>query len=414
MAYLTASDVTVSLDPRDRNKLGKIKMNELSLAFGDGALTYPNGGIPVPAVGNLGLNKQVKNLVIAESSSDGLIYRYDKTNHKLKVYTKAPPIVYEEVVTCTAKVGYLKYPAAHIEYVTDDTDDYRVIPGGLTPITKTVAVDMGFDLTTGVLTRGQRTKLTFFDAVATAKVSYITQAWKEVADNMVQACMTSGVRTYGHAGLAFVAGTPDAVRLGEDFVALQSVIWHDAATTIKPCWPIKTGVDPTTGGGECAPDFRKAATFGEILFKEEDAVDTATDVLYFNYIRDPGAGYFLYDRFTESTLADTVDVLAAFPNYPLIMCVCGGLPAETAAKKILMTGVGDTVAAGEGKITSHPYIVGVTRAVAPIVTMHADTNIDAYTAYIAGDPSEIETVPIELPDGNVIQATTLRCMVWGR
>jgi hypothetical protein len=362
------------------------------------------------------MNREVAMLDIVDASGDGFIYRYDQANRKIKMFAKAPPIVYEEVVTVTDDVGYLKYPAAHIEYVTDDTDDYRVIPGGLTPIAKSVSVDMGFSLTTGVLTRGQRTKLTFLtaDTVTSCKVSYITQAWKEVADNMVQACMTSGVRTYGHTGLAFVAGTPDAVRLGEDFVALQSVIWHDAATTIKPCWAIKTGVDPTTGGGECAPDFRKGSTYGEILFKEEDAVDTATDVLYFNYIKDPGAGYFIYDRFTESTLADTTDVLAAFPNYPLIMCACGGLPAETAAKKILMTGVNDTLAAGEAKFTSHPHIVGITRAIAPIVTMQADTNIDANAAYIAGDPSEIETVPLELPDASLIQATSLTFAAWGR
>jgi len=80
------------------------------------------------------------------------------------------------------------------------------------------------------------------------------------------------------------------------------------------------------------------------------------------------------------------------------MCVCGGLPAETSAKKILLTGVNDTVAAGEAQFTTHPYVVGVTRGVAPIITMHSATDIDALTAYIAGDPSEIDTVPLECPN----------------
>lgn len=284
---LTISNLTYDVWGRKRAAIFDIAFDS-SYAF-DGETLAP---------GTVGLSEAEQVIV---SGKSGYGFEYDITNQKVKVFANAPPIVYEEVVVCTAKVGYLKYPAAHIEYVTDDSNDYRVVPGGLTPITKTVAVDMGFSLTTGVLTKGQRTKLTFHDAVSTCKVSYITQAWKEVTDNMVQACMTSGVRTYGHADLAFTAGTPDEVVLGEDFVAMQSILWNDAGT-IKPCWAIKTAVDPTTGGGECALDFQGSS--GKVLFKEEDAVDTTGDIVYFNYIKDPGAGSFLHDRFVNSEIAD--------------------------------------------------------------------------------------------------------------
>lgn len=305
MADLASSDVTITLDPRDRYTLGKLKMSEGSLDFGDGALTYPNGGVPMPAIGNFGLNKEVSMFNIVDASGDGIIYRYDQANRKIKMFVKAPPVVYEEVVTVTSDVGYLKYPAAHIEYVTDDTDDYRVIPGGLTPTAKFVAVDMGFNLTTGVLTRGQRTKLTFLtaDTVTSCKVSYITQAWKEVADGMVQACMTSGVLTYGHADMTFTAGTPDIVKLGEDFVALQSVCWNNGGT-LTPMSALKDDATEGAGATECVVDFQKTTTFGEIGFNETDAVDTTADVVYFNYIRDPGAGYFIHDRFDITEVTD--------------------------------------------------------------------------------------------------------------
>lgn len=268
------------------------------VAFDD---SYAIGGESITA-NNLGLST-IERLVI--EPCQGYTFEWDDTNSKIKVFQNAPPIVHEEVVTVTSNVGYLKWPAAHIEYISDGADAFLAIPGGLTPVQKSCAVDMGFSLTTGVLTKGQRCSLTFHatDAVTSVYVSYVTQAWKEVTDNMVQACMTSGARTYGHADMAFAAATPDIVTLGEDFVALQSVCWNNGGTIT----PMTALVDDATEGAaatEVVVDFRKTTTFGEIGFNETDAIDTTGDVVYINYIRDPGAGSFLYDRFTNATIAD--------------------------------------------------------------------------------------------------------------
>jgi len=89
MAYLTASDITVTLDPRDRHILGKIKMSEGSITFGDGALTYPTNGIPMPAIGNFGMNKEVVALAIVDDSAEGLVYRYNQANRKIKIFTSS-------------------------------------------------------------------------------------------------------------------------------------------------------------------------------------------------------------------------------------------------------------------------------------------------------------------------------------
>ena len=109
-------------------------------------------------------------------------------------------------------------------------------------------------------------------------------------------------------------------------------------------------------------------------------------------------------------MADTI----VFTKSPLLYCTCGGLPMETTAKKCLMTGVADTVAAGEGKLTAHPFHKCATKALVQTVTLHADTDDDAFPAIIEGDVSEIETVPLEIPDGSLIQATTLKFMAWGK
>jgi len=392
MADLEYTDVTVTLNTRDRHVLGGIRMSQGNFAFGDGALTYPNGGIPMPAVGSFGMNREVSVLDIVDSSGNGQAYRYDQSNRKVKMFTIAPPIINEEVVTVTAKVGYLKWPAAHIEYVTDDATQYRVIPGGLTPATGQVAVDMGFSLTTGVLTRGQRCKLTFYDSVSggTIKVSYVTQAWKDVADNMVQACITKGTRVYGHANLSFTEGTPDVIKLGEDYVAMQSVCWDDDGTYTAMS-ALQDDATLTASEGECVLDFRKGSTYGEASFHQDDAVDAADNSVYFNYIKDPGAG-FLYNRFTNAAIDDVSDTLS-FTDFPLIACTCGGIPMELTTKKCLMTGVNDTVAAGEGKFTSHPYLCGV----APshqhaAITAGTPAGTNAASVVTPGDHATVEGV----------------------
>lgn len=414
MTALASTDVTITVDSADRHVLGKLRMASGSIAFGDGALTYPNGGVEMPAIGNFGMSKEVKNLSVVDASGYGLLYRYDQTNRKVQIFVPAPPIVHEEVVTVTANVGYLKWPAAHIEYVSDGADAFLVIPGGLTPVQKSVAADIGFSLTTGVLTRGQRCSLTFHasDSITSVYVSYVTQAWKEVTDNMVQACMTSGERTYGHADLTFTAGTPDVVKLGEDFVALQSVCFNNGGTIT----PMTALVDDGTDGAaatECVVDFRKTTTFGEVAFNETDAVDTTSDVVYFNYVKDPGAGSFLYDRFTNATIADSSDTYT-FTGWPLLYATCGGFPMESTTKKTKMTSSGTTLAAGEAKWTSHPFLPGTTMAIVPIATAHGDTDVDITPAWIAGHPSEIAIVPLEIPDGTIVQAITLQMMAWGK
>lgn len=279
------------------NKIFTVLGNKRATIF-DVALddTYAFGGEDLtPAQVGLSVAEQV--LI---SGQGGYTFEYDTDNEKLKVFTLAPPVIHEEVVTVTSHVGYLKWPAAHIEYVTDDSDHFSVIPGGLTPTAKMVAVDMGFNLTTGVLTKGQRTSLTFLaaDAVTTCKVSYCTQAWKELTDNMVQACMTDGVRVYGHADMAFASATPDVVTIGEDFVALQSVIWNDGGT-LTVMSALKDAATEGAAATECIVDF----VDGLISFNETDAVNVSSTV-YFNYIRDPGAGHFIHDRFNITEIDD--------------------------------------------------------------------------------------------------------------
>jgi len=87
MADIAASDVTVTSLPTDRNRLTtRLKMNIVTIAFGNTSLTVPSGGgIPMPAIGLFGMLKFIRGLIII--AGDGLItYSYDRAANKLFAY----------------------------------------------------------------------------------------------------------------------------------------------------------------------------------------------------------------------------------------------------------------------------------------------------------------------------------------
>lgn len=85
MAALVAGDVTYTLQSKAIGEGGNREF-VFSLAFGDSAKTYPAGGVPLTA-GSLGCPNAIKSIVILdESNADGLIYKLDLTNKKIRIY----------------------------------------------------------------------------------------------------------------------------------------------------------------------------------------------------------------------------------------------------------------------------------------------------------------------------------------
>jgi len=87
MANLAAGDVTYTLKTR-RNLGNSRKFNRVQLAFGDGALTYPAGGIPI-TIAKLGCPNIVESLNVVDQGTSGYKFQYDSTNSKL-VITQSP------------------------------------------------------------------------------------------------------------------------------------------------------------------------------------------------------------------------------------------------------------------------------------------------------------------------------------
>lgn len=88
MADIASSDVTYTLVKQRKEESGHKAIN-LTVAFGNATLTYPAGGIPLTA-GKLGCpNSIVELLIDGPSSGDGLMYKYDKANNKIRIYRMA-------------------------------------------------------------------------------------------------------------------------------------------------------------------------------------------------------------------------------------------------------------------------------------------------------------------------------------
>jgi hypothetical protein len=98
----------------------------------------------------------------------GYIFKYDRTNKKVKVYTpQSPFLACEEAVVVASNAGTLAHVPLYIVAVQvtagTTTGAFSVIPNGETPLTKQVAVNF----TTGALT------FLASDEVTAVKVTYI-------------------------------------------------------------------------------------------------------------------------------------------------------------------------------------------------------------------------------------------------
>ena len=82
MPALTAADVTVTVNKRDR--LDTVKQHQATIAFGDGALTYPSVGIPV-TIDQMGLSRVIDSIQFMETDGNGFRYEYDRSAKTIRI-----------------------------------------------------------------------------------------------------------------------------------------------------------------------------------------------------------------------------------------------------------------------------------------------------------------------------------------
>ena len=85
MADIASANVTYAL-VKQRKEDSSNKVISLTATFGDGALTYPSGGIPLDK-NKMGCPNTILSVMLNNpSSGDGYLYKYDLANNKIRIY----------------------------------------------------------------------------------------------------------------------------------------------------------------------------------------------------------------------------------------------------------------------------------------------------------------------------------------
>lgn len=275
----------------------------------------------------------------------------------LKVYGKAPPIVYEEQQTIASNAVTLNYPAAFIIYVAQADANVAVAPYGTT-------LASGQCKPTAAQAWGTQTGLTFHSGLSgVVYVTYVTQAWKDVWDNLIQ---NETVTIASNTGT--MANVPLAVQTGRIVGTTSTnsgkpVDKDDTAATLEYALTPTTGVVTTAAG------------------------DAAT-AMSMTYIKKPTSG-FLYDRcIAEEAMTAATNVCT--PAYPMLIPGYGGYLVELAADDEVVVNLAGTNGAGEGKIN-------LLSATTPMTYTACTTGTNMY---VYGTPDEIPgLVDLEIRSG---------------
>jgi hypothetical protein len=216
-----------------------------------------------------------------------------------------------------------------------------------------------------------------YDLCDTVYVTYITQAWKDVWDNLVQ---EESKTTTSHA--ATLTNVP---------IAIQSIN-ATGTTSTNSC--LMLDKDDTPATGEC----KIVATTGVITFAAADVVTSCV----VTYIKKPAAG-FLYNRFVaEESMSAATNVCT--PAYPILIWGYSGQIPENAAVTEEFISLGGTAGTGEAKLN---LLYPGTRITGNSITTGT-------AMYVYGRPDEIETVPLEVKDGeDLSELTSIRVIFLG-
>jgi len=105
MTAFATTDVTVTVS-RDigHGAIGK-NLSVATVAFGDSALTYATGGVPMPAIGVFGYQKDIEFFQVQQPNGNNYHYRYDDTNNKIKIYADTGTLAELANDTATAAVS---------------------------------------------------------------------------------------------------------------------------------------------------------------------------------------------------------------------------------------------------------------------------------------------------------------------
>ena len=318
----------------------------------------------------------------------GFSFEYDYTNNKVKVFSPAPPIVYDEVHTIATAQITLDYPAAAILNMASATATQLLAEPTATLGANEVQL-------AAAMSAGARPTFTFHASTTGAiKTTYITQAWRDVWLNR-------------KASQALTRATHVA-RFTETACFIESALPTATGTAItnRPLY-IEAGDAAATLEAEVDWSDSGNSSLPTLTFYATDAMTACKCT----YIALPASG-FLFDRWLEDeavTLSSGVSA-ANKPARPILFKgLCGQLPDSHAAgartAHYLEMPWGDALGTGQEFMVDYQAHPGTG------ITGHIkanDTTSDTVTlAYVYGKTSEIPNlVQLECKNATTLAALT--------
>lgn len=202
MAAIAASNVTYVVEHENIVGQKRTRQNRVKVSFGNGALTYPSGGVPLTTTG-MGLCEGViESLkIIDDSDGSGIVWKYNYADNKLRGYQSAgftpagsnsspgftgtaavwatATALLEEQHAVSSHTCTLKHLPAHI-WMVEATAAGTAGPKSLVISTATPgAGEVAVNFSTGALTFAAA------ETVTEARVSYLPKAALNTASDLV-------------------------------------------------------------------------------------------------------------------------------------------------------------------------------------------------------------------------------------
>lgn len=93
MPALASTDLTITVQDVGRGSLQQDKRHLVKIAFGDGLLTYPSGGVPLPGFASFGFTRNLAYVVLIDpNDASGIVWKVDYENQKLRGYIQGAVI----------------------------------------------------------------------------------------------------------------------------------------------------------------------------------------------------------------------------------------------------------------------------------------------------------------------------------
>lgn len=87
MAAIAAANVALTIQGKGSITDAGNKSKLIKVVFGDGALTYPAGGVPLSGLSTMGFPTAIATVNLMDpGSANGFVYKYDSVNNKLRIY----------------------------------------------------------------------------------------------------------------------------------------------------------------------------------------------------------------------------------------------------------------------------------------------------------------------------------------